>query len=709
MTLSSITGTAASGMLAAQLGLNTVSDNVANLNTPGYVDKVVQLNSQAIGGVGNGVSASGVALAANQFLQNASLAATAGSAQATAVSNMLSQAQSFFGDPSSATGYFNLLNQVSSDLSAASNDPASSLSGIQVVNDVSQFLDQSKSISASLTGLSNQADSQIDSDVSQANQLLSQIAGLNQNIADATTMGANATDAQEAQSELITQLGSLMDIKVQPNTTGGVTMTTQGGVPLVGQGGAAKLAYQPSATAASQLTVSEPGGGQQPSNVQLASGELQGLLSLRNNQLPAVQDQLSEYATQAVNALNKAHNASTSVPPPAQLTGQNIGIDLTTAVTGFTGKTNVAIVNAAGQLQQKVTIDFSADTMSVNGGAATSFAPANLVSALNTALGGAGSATFANGVLSLTANGSGNGVAIADDPTTPSAAKNGQGFSQYFGLNNLISSGSITNYQTGLSGGDPSGFPAGQSLTLRVSNAGGSQITDVTVTTPAGGTVQNLIDALNSSTSGVGLYGKFALAPDGSGSLTFTPNTPGSVSLSVVKDGTQSSDGGESVSQLFGIGNQVRAGRIDSYSVRSDIAANPSKIAFATLNLAAPAGSPVLAIGDGSGAALEAQAGTTTMKFDAAGGMAATSTTVNQYAAQLAGALGDQAAAASQASTNATAVQTEASSRLASVQGVNLDTELVNLTTYQQAYNASARLVTASQDMFTALLNMVGQ
>jgi flagellar hook-associated protein 1 FlgK len=707
MTLSSITGTAVSGMLAAQLGLNTVSDNVANLNTPGYVDKVVQLNSQAIGGVGSGVSASGVALAANQFLQNASLAATAGSAQATVVSNMLTQAQGFFGDPSSATGYFNLLNQVSSDLSAASNDPASSLSGIQVVNDVSQFLDQSKSISASLTGLSNQADSQIDSDVSQANQLLSQIAGLNQNIADATTMGANATDAQEAQNELITQLGSLLDVKAQPNATGGVTLTTQSGVPLVGQGGAAKLAYQPSATAASQLTVTEPGGGQQPSNVQLASGELQGLLSLRNTQLPAVQNQLSEYATQAVNALNKAHNASTSVPPPAQLTGQNIGIDLTTAVTGFSGKTNVAIVNAAGQLQQSVSIDFTNQTMSVNGGAATSFAPANLVSALNTALGGAGSATFANGVLSLTANGSGNGVAIADDPTTPSAAKNGQGFSQYFGLNNLISSGGITNYQTGLTASDPSGFAAGQSLTLRVSNAGGSQITDVTVTTPAGGTVQNLIDALNSNTSGVGLYGKFAL--DGSGGLAFTPNTPGSVSLSVVKDGTQSSAGGESVSQLFGIGNQVRAGRIDSYSVRSDIAANPSNIAFATLNLAAPAGSPVLAIGDGSGAALAAQAGTTTMKFDAAGGMAATSTTVNQYAAQLAGALGDQAAAASQASTNATAVQTEASSRLASVQGVNLDTELVNLTTYQQAYNASARLVTASQDMFTALLNMVGQ
>ncbi len=96
------------------------------------------------------------------------------------------------------------------------------------------------------------------------------------------------------------------------------------------------------------------------------------------------------------------------------------------------------------------------------------------------------------------------------------------------------------------------------------------------------------------------------------------------------------------------------------------------------------------------------------MHFDAAGGLAAMATSVNNYGSQLAGALGGQAANASQASTNAQAVQAEANTRLQSVTGVNLDQELVNLTTYQQAYNASARLVTASNDMFTTLLNMVG-
>src|SRR6185312_2107987 len=216
-------------MLAAQTGLNTVSTNVANINTAGYVQKVVGLNTQDIQGVGVGVQPTSVQLAANQFLQNASLSASASAGKANVVSSMISQAQSYFGDPGSATGYFNLLNQVTADLNAAANDPASSLSGIQVVNDVNQFLNQSKSISTSLDGLSAQADTQIASDVSQVNQLLQEISGLNQNIAQATASGADPTDSQEAQNELINQLSGLIDIKTQPTSTGGQTLTSMSG------------------------------------------------------------------------------------------------------------------------------------------------------------------------------------------------------------------------------------------------------------------------------------------------------------------------------------------------------------------------------------------------------------------------------------------------------------------------------------------------
>ena len=43
---------------------------------------------------------------------------------------------------------------------------------------------------------------------------------------------------------------------------------------------------------------------------------------------------------------------------------------------------------------------------------------------------------------------------------------------------------------------------------------------------------------------------------------------------------------------------------------------------------------------------------------------------------------------------------------LLTVEGVNLDQELIQLTTYQQAYNASARMIQAVKDMYDTLLNM---
>src|ERR1700749_1032805 len=107
-----------------------------------------------------------------------------------------------------------------------------------------------------------------------------------------------------------------------------------------------------------------------------------------------------------------------------------------------------------------------------NGWPATAFTAANFLSSLNTALGGAGTASFTNGALSISATASGAGVAIADDPATP-AKDGGQGFSQFFGLNDLISSSEIANYNTGLKATDPSGLNPGGTITFQIGNASG--------------------------------------------------------------------------------------------------------------------------------------------------------------------------------------------------------------------------------------------
>ena len=50
---------------------------------------------------------------------------------------------------------------------------------------------------------------------------------------------------------------------------------------------------------------------------------------------------------------------------------------------------------------------------------------------------------------------------------------------------------------------------------------------------------------------------------------------------------------------------------------------------------------------------------------------------------------------------------TEVAQRRQSVEGVNLDEELVRLTTFQQAFNASARMIQAAKELFDVLTNII--
>lgn len=698
MSLSSILSIASSGLAASQTGLRTVSDNVANVGTPGYVRKVADQTSSAVGGMGSGVTTAQLRLATDKFLQAAGLKASADNGAAAARGDIVDQAQTLFGDPNAATSLFNSLDQVFAGFTALNATPGAT-SQAAAVGQTASFLDQANTISAGLGDLETQADSRIQTDVDTVNGLLTKINSLNTEISRASVGGGDATGSQETQSQLIDQLSSLLNVSVSQRAQGGVTLRSSDGVLLAGDG-AATLSYEPGA-AGGRLFATPASGVKQ--SLDAGSGEIGGLLQTRNTDLPGIASQLAELTSGVVDQLNAAHNAYSAAPPPATLTGRDTGLPLSTAVSGFTGKTSIGVVDGSGNLVRAAAIDFDAQTITV-GGAATRFTPASFLSTLNTALSPAGSASFANGALSLSASG-GNGVAVADDPTTP-AAKAGKGFSDFFGLNDLVTSSKPSDYATGLSASDPSPFTSGGAISLRFTGGDGTWLRDVTVAAPAGGTVGDLLSALNSPTGGAGLYGTFAL--DSQGRMSFTSTPGSSAQLGVVSDTTASSASpGVSATALFGIDPVARAQRAQSFNVRTDIASDPTQLALAKVSLTGAVGAQALSSGDSSGADALSQAGSTVRRFGAAGSVGATSLTVSTYAARMAASLSSTAADADSAATHAAAVSTDAASRRSSQEGVNLDQELIALTSYQQAYNASARLVQAAKDLYDTLLQMV--
>jgi flagellar hook-associated protein 1 FlgK len=705
MSLTSIMSTASSGLTAAQAQLRVVSDNVSNVNTPGYVRKIADQEAVSNQGVGAGVAVTRIRLATDRFLQAASLNSGSEAARQGVRYELYDRIQTLFGDPG-ASGFFSQVDGIFSAFAASAEDPVSSPQRQEALFKVQSLFDEANRISGQIQAVREDADGRIQSAVETTNSLLAQIESLNVEISRAAVVSGDSSGAETAQASLISQLSQVMDIRVSVRPVGGVSIRTSSGILLAGEGHAtldySRAGSVNAETIFNEIWVTEPRGEKRALLDSVTSGEIKGLVELRDNEAPQTAERLGELMTRVADELNRAHNANTAVPPPTTLTGRNLGQSLETAVTGFTGKTTIAVTNAAGVIQARADIVFSGATMTVNGTAAT---PATFLSVLNTELGGAATASFNSGVLSLSAT-SPNGVAIGDDPDVPSD-KAGRGFSHYFGLNDLISSDRPALYDVGLTSASLHGFTPGETAAFRFTDSNGSKLRDLTVTIPGGaGTVAELLTALNDPVSGVGRYGTFVL--DGtSGALTFKGSGNPPPTMTVVQDNTTQVPSGVSLTELFGIGGGVRASRADGFTLRTDIARSPAKLALAQLNLSAAPGATALTSGDGRGALLLADAGQRSTRFEAAGGSSGGAISVSRYTSELAGEIGGKAALSKSRADSAAALSTEASSRQVAHEGVNLDEELVLMTTYQQAFNASARLIQAVKDMYDALLGMV--
>lgn len=95
------------------------------------------------------------------------------------------------------------------------------------------------------------------------------------------------------------------------------------------------------------------------------------------------------------------------------------------------------------------------------------------------------------------------------------------------------------------------------------------------------------------------------------------------------------------------------------------------------------------------------------LTFAAAGNFAApVTTTLSDYGAQIIGQTATSAAAATQNNTYQSQLKTQIENQLQAVTGVNLDQELAHLSIYQNAYGASARVISTIQTMFDALMNI---
>lgn len=302
--LSTSLSIATQALQAQELELQVTNNNIANANTAGYSRETVSLSESVpsqngILTVGNGVTIDSVTSVRDQLLTLAIQGQTSDQSSAEAQVNALNQIQTLF--PSSGTSLASSLSSFFDSLSAISTNPASTADRQTALEDAQTLVNQFNSISAGLSGPTSGLNSTVSSDVSQINQLSSEAASLNQELALQNSTGQNTGPIGDQLNQVETQLASLTNITVTHSSTGD-SIITGDGTPLVL--GYQSYALSTTTNASGNTQVLDTAGNDITSSI--SSGDLGGTITVRDTQIPSLLSSLDTLANQFATAFNTA-------------------------------------------------------------------------------------------------------------------------------------------------------------------------------------------------------------------------------------------------------------------------------------------------------------------------------------------------------------------------------------------------------------------
>ncbi|MGA8933464.1 MAG: flagellar hook-associated protein FlgK, partial [Pseudolabrys sp.] len=164
---------------------------MANADTPGYTRKVV--NQIATGAnTSIGVRVSDIQREIDLYVQRQLRIENAGASYAETRADMYSQLQNLYGQPGSNTSLESVYNNFTSALQALSTSPDDPGARSAVISSAQLLTQQLNQMSGNVQALRSNAELGIADAVNKANDAMSQIAALNQQIA-ASTPGDSAT------------------------------------------------------------------------------------------------------------------------------------------------------------------------------------------------------------------------------------------------------------------------------------------------------------------------------------------------------------------------------------------------------------------------------------------------------------------------------------------------------------------------------------
>lgn len=286
--------------------MDTTGHNIANVNTEGYSRQTVEFATRTpdytgIGYIGNGVDVAQIARQYDSFIATQMRTSQSVAAELRAYYDGASRLDGMVAD--AEVGIQPTLTNFFNSLQTLADDPTSVSARQLVLAEADSMVDRFHYFDLQFTSARSNLNDNIKASIAEINRLAQDIATINNDIKQA--YGSTPNDLLDERDQLVNDLSELVDIQVLQQSDGAYNVFIGKGQPLVMDTGAASLTTQPSQLDATHLDIAfNFSFGTQVITEQISGGAIGGLIRYRDEVLDPAQNRVGLVALGLANDMN---------------------------------------------------------------------------------------------------------------------------------------------------------------------------------------------------------------------------------------------------------------------------------------------------------------------------------------------------------------------------------------------------------------------
>ncbi|MEW8287989.1 MAG: flagellar hook-associated protein FlgK [Candidatus Thiodiazotropha endolucinida] len=305
----SILSIGVSGLIANRHALDTTGHNISNVNTEGYSRQRIDFNTREpflspAGYLGTGVESSEIQRQYDSFVAGQMRTSLTVSSDLRAYYGEAQRLDDLVADPDA--GIQPTIQNFFDALQGLADDPTSIPARQLALTEAESMADRFHYFNQQFDDTRTRTNGQIGYNVGEINRLAQNIADINADIKLA--YGSTPNDLLDQRDQLVNELSEQVDIQILQQTDGAYNVFIGRGQPLVMDTTAATLGTQPSGPDPSHLEITfNYSFGTQIITDQISGGTIGGLLRFRNEILDPTQDRVGLVALGIADQLNTQH------------------------------------------------------------------------------------------------------------------------------------------------------------------------------------------------------------------------------------------------------------------------------------------------------------------------------------------------------------------------------------------------------------------